>query len=427
MADEFNYSSATYTSWEGLLGGFDRNNDRIFWAIQDAREMGYPLYTNSSSSWFSGIGSYVNIYDGLYHNFIFGWNSSTTSISGTSQNYHRLGIVGIDNYVFSPDETNSVSGKSTPLEFVFNDVNEATQWAFGGYYPTAASCTSTDAFYQSTKNFNGVIDSITVWDTMLTGIATLTSTNRVSSNIGGTWGAAANSEHPLTGTNLVSASSRVIAYWDFSGGVVNSLSSIDYAGTSVSGAQVLPATGHVLNSWGAKMSGEFSYLLYDVNNNNPSISLPSGIVQFVDENGNIRNVGTIFYELGIIVFDNEYLVDAAGSNSGLPFIRTMSISSMGFNTTTGINVNYVSFVNEQNTERMIISAKSESGDFNYTLNPTGIIKTTGEQRLKTNQGTYPTSIGLYNAFNDLIAIAKLDTPIRKDEDHTVTINVNIDF
>lgn len=418
-----NYPTSTYYDWYGLCGGYNITNDSFFLTVQDAKETKDP-YNNSTSASFNNISNYVNIYDGTTHVIMFGWKANGIALTGVSQLIHRSGILTVDNFSFSPNTTNSLSGKSTALSFIYNDSNNGTNLAFGGFYPNADSATSKINNYQSNKNFNGTIEKIVIWDKMLTGATNLTSLGQVNQTITGAWKAAIDDENAFSGSTLKSMSSNIIVYYDLKRDTVGSLTARDYAGTSLSGVQISPTTGHTLNIFGGAISGISSYVFYDVNNNNPSITFPNGIIQFIDENNLIRNVGTIFYDLGMIVLDNEY---SAGSNSGFPILSRLSLSSMGFNTASGFNVNYISFDKDQKAQRMIITAKATSGEFNTTQNITGLIQQTGEQLLKQNQGTYVTSVGLYNSLGDLLATAKLNRPIRKDEDHSVTVNVNIDF
>ena len=417
------YTKSTYTNWDGLWSGFNSQNSNFFITILDTKET-KNSFNNSTSAVYSSISSYVNIYDGSTHTIIFGWKSNGIALSGVNDLLHKSSILSIDNFIFSPNSTNSVSGKSTPLSFIYNDSNKATNWAFGGFYPTADSSTSKTSNYQTNKNFNGLIEKIIIWDKMLTGSTVLNSLGQVNQTISGLWKSAIDGENAFTGNNLKSVSSNVICYFDFLTSQIGSLTARDYSGTSLSGAQLSPASGHTLNIYGGTLSGISSYLLYDVNNNIPSINFPNGLIQFVDENNLIRNIGIIFYEFGLIVLDNEYIT---GSNSGLPFLSTLSLSSMGFNTSTGFNINYITFDKNQKSQRMIVTTKAISSDFNYTNNITGLIQQTGEQLIKQNQGTYVSSVGLYNSLNDLLAVAKLNNPIRKDVDHSITVNVNIDF
>ena len=63
---------------------------------------------------------------------------------------------------------------------------------------------------------------------------------------------------------------------------------------------------------------------------------------------------------------------------------------------------------------------------NFSGNPTGVNPETGGS-IFDEPASYITSIGLYNHTNDLIAVAKLSKPVRKDEATTLGGQVKLDF
>jgi hypothetical protein len=81
-------------------------------------------------------------------------------------------------------------------------------------------------------------------------------------------------------------------------------------------------------------------------------------------------------------------------------------------------------------------------DFNYSNNPTFTYSTattdavTGEIRQRgdikqsdflTDPKVYPTSVGLYNSNNELVAVAKLSRPAQKTFSNELLIKVRLDF
>jgi hypothetical protein len=71
----------------------------------------------------------------------------------------------------------------------------------------------------------------------------------------------------------------------------------------------------------------------------------------------------------------------------------------------------------------------KSSQMNYTTNPS-IIDSNGNvlyASLIDNPQTYPTTIGLYNDFGDLLAVAKLSKPLPKDFTHQITCRVKLEF
>jgi hypothetical protein len=63
---------------------------------------------------------------------------------------------------------------------------------------------------------------------------------------------------------------------------------------------------------------------------------------------------------------------------------------------------------------------------NYAGNPTGYSVET-EEPVFDNPTTYITSVGLYNNQNDLLAVAKLAQPVRKDDTIELTTQIKLDF
>ena len=63
---------------------------------------------------------------------------------------------------------------------------------------------------------------------------------------------------------------------------------------------------------------------------------------------------------------------------------------------------------------------------NYAGNPTGFNNATAES-VFDDPTSFITSVGLYNYDNDLIAVAKLAKPVRKDETINLTTQISLDF
>jgi hypothetical protein len=86
-----------------------------------------------------------------------------------------------------------------------------------------------------------------------------------------------------------------------------------------------------------------------------------------------------------------------------------------------------------NSEETITSdyifTRIKNGDFNYTTNPS-MISGSGDfyyPTLVNNPRTYITTVGMYNSSNELLAVAKLSTPLAKDFTKEALIRVKLDF
>jgi hypothetical protein len=68
--------------------------------------------------------------------------------------------------------------------------------------------------------------------------------------------------------------------------------------------------------------------------------------------------------------------------------------------------------------------------YNYSSNPTYL--SDGQVRVKNRNRqnpplSYVTTIGLYNSQNELLAVAKLSEPLRKDPTNELTLRVRLDY
>jgi len=87
-----------------------------------------------------------------------------------------------------------------------------------------------------------------------------------------------------------------------------------------------------------------------------------------------------------------------------------------------------------NSEETITSdfifVRPRSSEFNYSENPSFISGSTGEVLYSSfinNPTTYITTVGLYNNASELLAVAKLSTPLPKDFTKEALIRVKLDF
>jgi len=77
-----------------------------------------------------------------------------------------------------------------------------------------------------------------------------------------------------------------------------------------------------------------------------------------------------------------------------------------------------------------IFIRARNAEFNYSENPSYISGSTGEivfNSFINNPQTFPTTIGLYNDNNELLAVAKLSRPLLKDFTKEALVRVKLDF
>jgi hypothetical protein len=89
----------------------------------------------------------------------------------------------------------------------------------------------------------------------------------------------------------------------------------------------------------------------------------------------------------------------------------------------------ISFNNTVELNSTIYFCRADHNEFNYSANPTYL--SSSQIRVKNNSTDTPvsyfTTVGLYSADNELLAVAKLSEPLRKDPTQNYTIRVRLDY
>ena len=162
----------------------------------------------------------------------------------------------------------------------------------------------------------------------------------------------------------------------------------------------------------------------------------------------LQKVGLLFYQAGVVVLsasvftrngrggilkDSTYAANAEpnvhpeiktgvsgafklGSISGSADGLRSRIVNLSFNNTTELN-------------SQIYFCRVNHNDFNYSSNPTYL--NGSKLRVKTqasdNPVSYITTIGLYSASRELLAVAKLSEPLKNDPTQDLTLRVRLDY
>jgi len=152
--------------------------------------------------------------------------------------------------------------------------------------------------------------------------------------------------------------------------------------------------------------------------------------------------GLIYYSAGVAVLtssffmrsaDGGYLVGATSvdfDGSGTSFTGSL----IGQEITASADffrhrVHNLQFNNTIELNSTVYFCRTKHNEFNYSSNPTYL---TGSQLRVKNETTdipisYITSIGLYSADNQLLAVGKFSEPIRKDSNIELTFRARLDY
>jgi hypothetical protein len=124
-----------------------------------------------------------------------------------------------------------------------------------------------------------------------------------------------------------------------------------------------------------------------------------------------------FFSDGVTTWSTVDELLTGSSISGACDAVRQRIQNIQFNNTTEIN-------------SQVYFCRASHNNFNYSNNPTYLKDSA--IRIKNNNRDNPplayiTTIGLYNSSNELLAVAKLSEPLRKDPTNELTLRVRLDY
>ena len=151
--------------------------------------------------------------------------------------------------------------------------------------------------------------------------------------------------------------------------------------------------------------------------------------------------GLVLPDISTILLNSAALSGSGAGSGGINIDTTLTADTFGDNPTKLYNAltgsaQFTPAVNvfELNSQETLTSdyvfIRARNSEYNYTENPSFISGSTGEVVFPyfiNNPQTYPTTVGLYNDSNDLLAVAKLSRPIQKDFTKEALIRVKLDF
>lgn len=140
--------------------------------------------------------------------------------------------------------------------------------------------------------------------------------------------------------------------------------------------------------------------------------------------------GWLLPDIGTIILNPTALSASIGLASNPTYNSDGLNNRIMFNAINGTTAKSF-FLNSQETiSSDYIFVRARNAEFNYSENPSFISGSTGEvvwNSFINNPQTYPTTIGLYNDTNELLAVAKLSRPLLKDFTKEALVRVKLDF
>jgi len=132
--------------------------------------------------------------------------------------------------------------------------------------------------------------------------------------------------------------------------------------------------------------------------------------------------GYLYPDVGVILLNPS----AVGSTPTRPFNNTA-------NDATNFEGRITRFFlqSEETVTSDFVFCRARNAEFNYSINPSFSVSASAGSILYNdfiqNPVTYITSVGMYNDNNELLAVAKLSKPLKKDFTKEALIRVKLDF
>ncbi len=154
-------------------------------------------------------------------------------------------------------------------------------------------------------------------------------------------------------------------------------------------------------------------------------------------------VGLLYYQAGVLVLTASVFTGSVGAGGGeFLFGSTATSADTGsINTVmsgTAITASAdgfrarlinVEFNNTTELNSTIYFCRASHGEFNYSSNPTYLnsSKIRVKEVSRDQPVSYITTVGLYSADKELLAVAKLSEPLKKTPSNELTLRVRLDY
>lgn len=158
-------------------------------------------------------------------------------------------------------------------------------------------------------------------------------------------------------------------------------------------------------------------------------------------------VGLIYYQAGIVALSPEVFMAFNSGTNGKGILNSANCNMNAENHNVLELMNHVSknmdklstalrqrmlkvcFNNTTELNSTIYFCRVNHNDFNYSSNPTYLSNSKVIVKNKSTDApvSYITTVGLYSSENELLAVAKLSEPLRKDPTNDITLRVRLDY
>ena len=155
-----------------------------------------------------------------------------------------------------------------------------------------------------------------------------------------------------------------------------------------------------------------------------------------------QKAGLIYYQAGIAVITASVFISGSGGiltgskgalamNTAAQTVQQLFVSGAISSSCDSLRQRMynVQFNNTTELNSTVYFCRAHHNEFNYSTNPTYL--SSSKLVVKNNASdtpvSYITSVGLYSADNELLAVAKLSEALKKDPSNELTLRVRLDY
>ena len=139
--------------------------------------------------------------------------------------------------------------------------------------------------------------------------------------------------------------------------------------------------------------------------------------------------GLFLPDIGTIIFNPDALQESTTIDAAVRTSNTDTDNAVKLYQAISASGNFT-INSQENITSDYVFVRARNGEYNYSENPSFISGSTGEvlyPQLINSPQTFITTVGLYNDANELLAVAKLSKPLKKDFTKEALIRVKLDF
>jgi hypothetical protein len=158
---------------------------------------------------------------------------------------------------------------------------------------------------------------------------------------------------------------------------------------------------------------------------------PAGEYGLLFVTGTSEPVGHVYYQAGVAVLTASVFSAVGNFFSGTVDV-TGTMASASINTVSDNfrrRIQNIQFNNTTELNSTIYFCRANHTEFNYSSNPTYVSSSqiVVKRLASSSPLSYITTVGLYDDSNQLVAVAKVSEPLRKDPSTELTVRVRLDY